>query len=484
MRIAFIFNPFKYKVHEENLKIVQKYFGMFPPLSLAWAASIAREAGHQVTLIDARTLNLTKDQTLEKLKAFNPDIMGFMMTTYMFNDTLAWIKYMKSHLKIPVIVGGYNLRIYPKESLSHPDIDFGIFDQALYTLPGLLKALETKTSFTDVPGLIFKNGDKVTVNPSIPVDFNDFPSPARDLLPNELYAEFPTERKNFTIMVTSLGCPHNCKFCEAGGTDYNPRSPKIVVDEITECINSYGIKEIDIFDYDFTIDKNRVIEICNLIIEKRLDVSWACRSRIDIDNKLLPLMKNAGCTRIYFGIESGSQKILNKIEKGITLAQIQQTIKNTKKIGIKTLGFFLIGAPGDTIKTVKKTVKFAKSLDLDYVQFSKCLAKPLTPLWKDMTSLNGADYWKEWVLGKETDRALPRPWTELSNEQIDRLTKWAYISYHSRPFFLFKALLKMRSFDEVKRKACAFFDMLFNQESFSKEDKDFAAYHEKHKKPE
>ena len=481
MRIAFIFNPFKYKIHEENLKIVQKYFGMFPPLSLAWAASIAREAGHQVALIDARTLNLTKEQTLERLKTFNPDIMGFMMTTYMFNDTLKWIQFMKRHLKIPVVIGGYNLRIYPEESLSHADIDFGIYDHALYTLPGLLKALETETSFNEVPGLVYKNEDKVIVNPPVPVNFNDFPSPARDLLPNELYAEFPTERKNFTVMVTSLGCPNKCKFCEAGGTDYNPRSPKKVINEMIECITSYGIREIDIFDYDFTIDKNRVFEICNLIIEKKLDISWACRSRSDIDNDLLPKMKEAGCSRIYFGIESGSQKILDKMNKGITINQIQQTIKNTKRAGIKTLGFFLIGAPDDTVKTVKKTVKFAKSLDLDYVQFSKCLAKPLTPLWKEIVNLNGTDYWKEWILGNETDKDLPRPWTKLSNNEIDHLAKWAYISYYTRPFFLLKALLKIRSFSELKRKTCAFFDMLLKQESFSKEDKNFTAYHEKNK---
>jgi len=479
MRLALIFNPFKYKVHEENLRIVQKYFGMFPPLSLSWVASIARQAGHKVTIIDARTLNLTKEEVLERLKLFKPEIIGFMMTTYMFPDTLEWIRFLKRELKIPVMVGGYNLRIYPKESLIHPEIDYGVIEQALETVPQLFSALEGRMKLENVAGLVYKDSQgNIKLTPPRPVRFEDFPNPARDLLPNELYAEFPTERKNFTVMVTSLGCPYSCRFCEAGRTPYNPRSPKKVVEEIEECYYKYGIREIDIFDYDFTVDKERVISICREIKKKKLDILWACRSRVDIDKELLQEMKEAGCGRIYYGIESGSQKILDRVNKGVTLEQIRKTVRLTKELGMKALGFFLIGAPGETKKTVRKTLRFAKELSLDYVQFSKCLAKPLTPLWRELVEKTGQDYWKDWILGEEVDRPLPRPWTELSNEEIDRLTKWAYVSYHSRPSFLLKAVLKVRSFTEFKRKFLGFMEMVFAQESISKEDKDFVAYHE------
>lgn len=228
MRVALIFNPFKYKVHEENLRIVQKYFGMFPPLSLAWVAAIARKAGHEVAIIDARTLNLTKEDVLGELKSFKPDIMGFMMTTYMFRDTIKWIGYLKSKLKIPVVIGGYNLHVYPKESIAHPEIDYGVIEHALDTVPQLLSALEGKMRLEEVVGLVYKDKGEIKLNSPQPVDFDKFPNPARDLLPNELYAEFPTERKNFTVMVTSLGCPYSCGFCEAGRTAHNPRSPMTV----------------------------------------------------------------------------------------------------------------------------------------------------------------------------------------------------------------------------------------------------------------
>ena len=481
MKLSLIFNPFSYKAHEENLKIVQKYFGLFPPLSLAWVAAIAEQAGHRVQLIDARTLNLSMEETLRQVQDFQPDMMGFMMTTYMFQDTLAWIRFLKNQITVPVVVGGYNLRVYPRESLSHPEIDFGIVEHAFYTLPRLLEELQgDRPNFDTVPGLVYKKGSEIIVTPHPQkINFDDFPNPARHLLPNELYAEFPTERRNFTVMVTSLGCPYGCAFCEAGRTPYNPRSPEKVVAEMEECYSKFGIREIDIFDYEFTGIRDRVMKICRLIKEKNLDVIWACRSRIDtVDRQLLAEMKTAGCRRIYFGIESGRQDILDRVNKGYSLQEVKDVIAACSDLGIRTLGFFLIGAPGDTRTTVQETVAFAKKLNLDYVQFSKCLAKPLTPLWKEMVAKERKDYWQDWVLGKEVDRELPRPWTELTNGEIDRLARWAYVSYYARPVFLWKHLLKIGSLLELKRKVLALIDMLWRQETYSKPETGFKAFNE------
>lgn len=485
MKVALVFNPFKYKIHEENIRIVQKYFGLFPPLSLAWVASIAESVGHKVIIVDARTLDLSKEETLGILRQFKPDIMGFMMTTYMFPETLEWIKFLKKQLAIPALVGGYNLRVYPRESISHPEIDFGVLEHAYYTVPALLRELEAGTRhFENVPGLIFKKANNITITPHPQkIDFDKFPNPARHLLPNELYAEFPTERKNFTVMVTSLGCFRKCGFCEAGDTLYNPRSPETVVKEIEECYHKYKIREIDFFDYQFTALRDRILRICALLQERRMDIIWACRSRVDtVDEGLLCEMKKAGCRRIYFGIESGSQEILNRVNKGIKKEQARDAIALCQEMGIKTLGFFLIGAPGDTRATVRETLQFAKSLDLDYVQFSKCLAKPLTPLWKEFVRTSGRDYWSDWILGKEIDRELPRQWTALTNKEIGKLAKWAYIKYHFRLSYIFKHIIRLRSFEEFRRKFYAFLDMFLDQEEFSREDKDFKVFNENRKR--
>ncbi|MFH1368921.1 MAG: radical SAM protein [Elusimicrobiota bacterium] len=487
MKVALVFNPFSYKEHEENLRIVQKYFGLFPPLSLAWVAAIIRQAGHEAVIIDARTLRLTKEEVLEKLTSYKPDVIGSMMTTYMFPETLEWLKFLKSGLKgkgvdAKVLIGGYNLRVYPEESLAHDIIDFGCVEHAYYTVPALLKTLESgENDLESVPGLAWKNDGKIIVNPHPQkVDFDKFPNPARDLLPNELYAEFPTQNKNFTVMVTSLGCPFRCSFCEAGGSAYNPRSPETVVSEMKECSEKYGIREIDIFDYEFTGIRSRVSEICRLIKENGLDITWACRSRIDtVDEGLLKEMHSAGCRRIYWGIEHGCQEVLDAMNKGITLEQVENTIAVSKSIGIQNLGFFLVGVPGETKATVKQTLEFAKKLDLEYVQFSKLLAKPGTGMWKEMVAGGWRDYWADWIAGREKDRLLPRPWLKsIKNEEVDKLAKWAYIQYYSRPGFLLRHAFHCRSFAEFFRKFFAFAGMVFSQESVSRAHKNYAAYSE------
>lgn len=484
MRLALVFNPFSYKLHEENLRVVQKYFGLFPPLSLTWVAAIARNARHEVIIVDARTLQLSKAEVVDRLKEFQPDMIGSMMTTYMFRETYEWIQYMKKELGVPSLVGGYNLRVYPKESVTPEDIDFGCVNSALVTVPALLKEFETSRRFVDVPGLVYKENGEVIQTPSLPEeDFEDYPNPARDLLPNELYAEFPTERRNFTVMVTSKGCPQKCVFCEAGRTKYNPRSPQKVVDEIQECYDLYGIREIDMFDYEFCAKRERTLEICQEIQRRKIDVWWACRARIDtVDPELLEEMHRAGCRRIYYGVESGVQEILDNVQKGITPDQTMATIRATHEIGIKALGFVLIGCPGDTKKTIKTTVKFAKKLDLEYVQFSKLTAKPLTPMWKQMVEETGYDYWREYILGNVEEQPLPRPWSDFTNDEIDALAKWAYVKFHFRPWFMLKSTFRCNSFTEFWRKVHAFFDMMFSQEKVSTHDDGFVAYNENSKK--
>lgn len=480
MKLACIFNPFKYKLHEENLRIVQRYFGLFPPLSLAWVCAIAERAGHDTLLIDARTLRLTKEDVLDRLKAWKPDMIGFMMTTYMFRETLEWVSFLKKHLRVPVIIGGYNLRVYPQESLSVDGPDFGCLNSAYHTLPRLLEELAGQRRFEDVPGLIYKENGLVRMTPpGTEPHFNDYPNPARHLLPNDLYAEFTTVRKNFTVMVTSKGCPNGCLFCEAGHTAYNPRSPETVINEVRECYARYNIREIDFFDYDFCVDRRRVEAICDGLIRSNLDVTWACRTRVDyVDEALLRKMKAAGCSRIYFGIESGVQEILDRLNKGIRLQQIRDAIETTRSLGIMALGFFLVGSPGETRETFRQTVRFAKSLKLDYVQFSKLTAKPLTPYWRQMVSNTGMDYWREYILGGTEDKPLPRPWTSLTNEEIDALTKKAYLMYHCRPMFLMHHILQVRSWSEFKRKFFAFLEMVFRQERVSTIDENFVAYAE------
>jgi len=264
MKIAIIFPPYKHKKFSENLEVVDKEFGVYPPLGPAYAAAILEKAGHEVILIDAKALKLSKRETLNNVKKFNPDFMAFMLTTYMFHQTLSWIKYLKTGVNVPVICGGLNLAYYPKETLSHKEIDFGIIGSARESLPLLVNAIEKNKNFNKIKGICYRKNGKIFVN--MPDSFHDeidkLPFPARHLLPNEKYYQFISQKKNFTIMLTAKGCPYSCTFCPIGRMPYSERSTKKVLEEVEECYKNYNIREIDFFTATFTVNKKRVMGFC------------------------------------------------------------------------------------------------------------------------------------------------------------------------------------------------------------------------------
>lgn len=471
MRVCLVFPPHNYKKFMENLVIVNEEFGIFPPLGLMYVAAILERAGHDVIIIDSSALELSKKRTLEKIKRFNPNILGFLLTTWMFRQTLEWISYLKRKINVPVIVGNYALEQYPREVLSHSEIDFGIIGSAEKSLPKLIDALENGNSFENIEGLGFKKNGKIIINyPKIlHGDLNNLPFPARHLVPNKKYAGFYSQKKNFTIMVTSKGCSHQCTFCDMGKTKFNARNPQNVVDEIEKCFKKFGVKEIDFFDRSFTADKKRVIDICRKIRKRGIRISWSCRARVDeVDEELLREMKMAGCRLILYGIESGDQEILDKEHKGITKDRIRETINLTKKYGIRVQGFFMIGQPGDTKETVEKTLQFAKDLNIDYAQFMRTVAKPGAKLYEDVSKELGYDYFSSYILGEVPEMRLPTPWTELSEKEIDLLTRKAYLGFYFRPSYILKTILRLGSFEELMRYVRAGLQMILFKSIFKR----------------
>lgn len=472
MRIALIFCPFSHRKFEEDLECVSNHFGVYPPLGLAYAASILEKAGHDVIIIDANALKLSKKETLNKIKAFKPQLLGFMLTTYMFRLTLEWIKYFKKDTGLPIVVGNLNVQLYPRETLSHNEIDYGIIGPAHESLPKLISAIENKTDISQIEGICYKNDGKIIIKlpESFKENFDNLPFPARHLLPNEKYFQFISKKKNFTIMITTKGCPSPCNFCFVNQVPYQERSVENVLEEIQECYNRYSIREIDFFEPSFTTNRNRVIKICDEIIKMNFDINWSCRARVDqVDEELLKKMKAAGCSRIYYGLESGDQSILKKINKNIALERIIETIKLTKKVGIKSMGFFMIGQPGDTKETALKTIKFAKSLPLDYVQFCRTIPKPCSYLDKKMQEATGRDYWRDFVLGKIDVQRLPTPWTNLTEKDKIKLTNKAYKEFYFRPKYIIKNIISIKSWHEFSRYLKASFEIISNKGNISVE---------------
>lgn len=466
MRIALIYPPFGNIENQPNIKAVADNYGVFPPLSLAYVAGILQHAGHQVKLIDANTLHLSKQEVLKKVRNFNPDLLAFTVTTYLFYPVLKWIRYLKENTGVKVLIGGVHMGLYPKETLSHREIDYAIIGEAEETLPELINALETKKSLKNVRGICYRDDSKVVITKSrkLVKNLDNIPFPLRDQLPNNKYCSFVSKRKNFATMITARGCPFKCIYCEQGNTPYRVRSAENVVDEMEDCYNNYKIREIDFFDPEFTINKKHVIDICEEIRKRGVDIVWSCRSRVDtVDDEMLKKMSKAGCYRIYYGIESGVPSILKTLRKGTNLEIIRKNIALTKKNNIMTFGYFMIGNPGETKKTIKRTVEFAKELNLDYAQFAKVSTLPGTELYEMLKPQLGCDYWQKFILNEKNRIILPRYKCNLSEEEIEKEVRKAYMQFYFRPFKLMKKISRTKSFDELRRDFKAALSMVFSR---------------------
>ncbi len=455
MKIAFVHVPVRHHGFSENLKVVDEEFTFSPPIVLAYVAAIAEKAGSEVILIDAAALKLSKEQVRKKLEIFKPDFMAFRLDTYCFHDTLDWIRFLKKAIGVPVIAGGINFSLYPRETMSYPEIDFGFTGEAVETLPEFLEIFP-RGNYEHIAGLCRRDKKgEVFINPANLklVDFDSYPFPARHLLPNHLYHSFVSQRKNFTIMLTSTGCPYRCTFCAiAGLKHYRERSAESVLAEIEKCYYDFDVREIDFFDATFFINKKRCLKIFEGIIKRKLDINWTCRSRVDVvDEEILRAAKESGLRMVFWGIESGNAETLECINKEIDLSQTAKAIAVSRKLGIRNLGFLMAGNPGETAEDAKETVKWAKKLKLDYVQICRTIPKPGAKMHLDIVKETGYDYWREFVLGRVEEKRIYVSGIALSQREVESLLKKMYYCFYFRPAFILRTLTQVRSFGEFAR---------------------------------
>lgn len=445
MRIALINLPYFNIYFMENIKFVERRLRVLPPLSLMYVSSLLKNHGHDCIIIDAVAENLSKREILKKLRKFNPEMIGFSILVPARGKLFRWASYIKKKLSLPIIVGGHILLYYPEAILSNEFIDYAIIGSAIPSLPKLIDAIENGRELDAIEGIAFKKNGKIVVN--YPKDIRKkldlLPFPDREGINNLIYNSIASEYKPYTIMVTSSGCIYKCDFCPMGRLPYEERSIKKVLNEIEKCVYKYGIKEIDIQDENFLLDKERAIKIMEEIIKRRINIKFSCRARVDnIDKEILEIMKKSGCRLIMFEIESGNEEILRREHKGITKNQIIEAIETTKNMGIKTLGFFIIGHKGESKDTIKETIKFSKELPLDYVQFFHMVVKPGTKLYDEIKESMGYDYFDAVLRGNEKEKDFPLPWTELSNREIRKWVAKAYFSFYFRRGY-FDVIVKM-----------------------------------------
>lgn len=357
-----------------------------PPLGLTYIAAVLQEAGHVVNIIDTNFVKTWK-QLERELRKVGPDAVGLSCMTPTVNDALNVAKLVKCNLKCPVILGGPHPTIMPERILCDESVDYVVEGEGEITIRELIQNLEEHKDIKGVLGVWYKeNGVIKRTAPRPYIDkLDQIPFPARDLLPKEYF------KYGHANLIASRGCPFNCSFCQPTlrkifGPKLRFRSPRNVVDEMEHLKKSIKIGHVKFEDDTFTINQRWVLELCDEMKERSLTMRWDCNSRVNTVNKnLLLAMKDAGCTRISFGVESGSQKILNILNKGITIQDIVGAFRMCKEVGIRTHAYLMIGSPGETKHTIKETVELIHKIDPDYMYISITTPLPMTKLYEDLT---------------------------------------------------------------------------------------------------
>lgn len=363
----------------------------FPPLGIGYIASYLSQNGIDVKIIDGTFQN--ESSVVDQVVKFNPKIIGMQCILGTEKNAIRLARILRKDNNI-LIVGGHYPSIDP--SLFLNDFDVAVIGEGEYTA---LEIVQNPINYHDVSGIAYKDGKNIvyTKPRKIIEDLDSLPFPARNLFPNQLYQSRWRNRFGYamTSIITTRGCPFNCDYCSraVSGNKYRQRSRANVVDEI-EQILSYGYDRIWIADDVFTLNKDRVTGICDEIIARGLKFQWECLTRADtFDLELARKMKASGCVRVFFGIESGSNNILQKMKKHLTIEQADFAVKVAVQTGLKTGAFFILGYPGEDDNTILETINFSNSLPLDYLSFSFPYPFPGTGLYEKVKDRLLPEYW-------------------------------------------------------------------------------------------
>ena len=415
-------------------------------------ASNLEKRGYKVKILDAAVEKMDFDEVREYLKK-QPKLswIGISATSFTFWSALEVARIAKQIMpNCKVIMGGIHPTLFPEEALKSPYVDFVVRHEGDYTLPELISG----EPYGKILGISFKENGRIVHNPSRPLieNLDEIPFPAYHLLPlHKSRLTIGCEKRSPAIMLLgSRGCPFKCRFCTTAGmgSKVRYRSPENIIEEIKFLMKNYGIKEVHFQDDSFTLNRKNVTRFCELIIKEKIDLSWLCMANIvAVDLEMLKLMKRAGCHQICYGIESGNEQILKNLNKNITLAQVRDAVRWTKEAGIDVRGSFIIGCPGETEETIKKTFNFMKELDLDLISLNILTPLPGTEIYK-WAKENGylmSEDWRDYTFTKSVIR-LPT----IAPETVDKYLKKIYRGFYLRPSYMFKRLLKIRNLNDIK----------------------------------
>ena len=390
-----------------------------PPIGIMYIAATLRENSYKdVAILDAEAENLSFEETVDRMKGYDPDVVGFTTTTPVYPLGVELATAMKKHNpEIKTVFGGPHVSALPDESLDKEAVDFVVRNEGEYKMLDLVETLDSGGDFSRIGGIGWKrNGGTLVSNPetvnatthasslesAVAVggskgkkvlidDLDALPFPARDLTDRDRYHNLYTGER-YTFLVTSRGCPFGCIYCDSKitfGRKTRYRGVENVIDEIKQVVEDFGIKQFTMTDDTFTLNRQRTLDLCQRIVEEELGISFIASSRADtMDEERARMLKRAGCFMVTFGLESGDPRIMEIINKGTTIEHGREAVRIAKEAGLQTHASYMIGNPGETAESVDRTIKYADELDTDYAQFSIATPFPGTEMW-DMAVRDG-----------------------------------------------------------------------------------------------
>jgi radical SAM superfamily enzyme YgiQ (UPF0313 family) len=424
-------------------------------LGLAYIAAVLEKNGHNVKIVDMPVENITEEKYIKILEEFQPSVVGISVLSSIAKYSYKLASITRKTLKnVCIVFGGVHPTIMPDEALMN-GADVVVRGEGENTMLNLVNSIEKKSRLENILGISYWLSGRIRHNPDAPLikDLDELPYPARHLYSGNYYF-IDAKRNPIDIMMTARGCPFRCNFCiRVWGKACRWRQPTKVVDEMEYLINERGTREIHVLDDIFNLDLKRAKMICDEIIKRKLDLTWALPSGIRlnanlIDEELAEKLHASGCWLVAMGIESGDQSILDITKKDLKLEEIKRAVKILKNAGIEELwGYFIIGLWGDNETTIQKTIDFACELDIDVAKFSTLTPYPGSEVY-DILEKNGILLTKDWSrYGIHLEPVYKLP--TVSSKRLYELHKEAYKKFYIRR----KIVIKMakRIFTEPRR---------------------------------
>ncbi len=442
-RVVFV-NPFDSSISTRGLGLKA------PPLHLMYLAGAVEQAGFSPHIIDANLLNATPDKVTGIIEGLHPDLVGLTATTATISRVFQYIKKIRDVLpECFIFIGGPHVTFLPAETLAGcRELDAVVIGEGEETVVDLVKSFSiTDPRWPDaVRGIAcrHKDGDteRIVVTPARPLirDLDTLPFPARHLVPYNEYKLFDNDA-GAGFMITSRGCTFACNYCSSShlmGGKFRARSPKNVVDEVEELAVKYHVANLEFLDDNFMLNHSRALAIGREIRARGLDVSFVASSRVnEVNPEVLRELKRAGMSTIYYGVESGSMKTLELMNKRITLSMAEDAVRTAKDCGISVLTSFILGYPGETYEDMDATIRFAIHLDPDYAQFTILTPYPGTPIFRELKEKNllATDDWDRYTV---TDPVIRYESFGLTPQQVSRKLTEAYLRFYLRPGYLLR----------------------------------------------